>query len=271
MGALRRPPLYDTAAELYWRDPYVADHILDAHLDPTIDDASRRPTTIARSVAWIAEQAAGRQRVLDLGCGPGLYCEELAARGFQVTGVDFSERAIEYASGHAADSGLSIEYRLSDYRELDYRSDYDLVTLIYGGFCCLSNDDRNDLLDRVKVALSPGGLFIFDAFTESYIDRSRGTFYLRLRNGFWRPTPHLVIERGFDYPESDVRLDRYVVAGGRRGVETFDLWKHYYSRESLRAVLSEHGFEAVGWYGDLTGSEFKARSAWIGVVARPTT
>lgn len=52
-------------------------------------------------------------RLLDIGCGGGLLCEPMTRLGFQVTGVDASERNIGTASTHAAEQGLSIDYRAS--------------------------------------------------------------------------------------------------------------------------------------------------------------
>jgi len=50
-------------------------------------------------------------RLLDIGCGGGLLSEPMARLGFQVTGVDASARNIGTASAHAAEMGLSIDYR----------------------------------------------------------------------------------------------------------------------------------------------------------------
>ncbi|MGA0607533.1 bifunctional 2-polyprenyl-6-hydroxyphenol methylase/3-demethylubiquinol 3-O-methyltransferase UbiG [Phenylobacterium sp. VNQ135] len=50
-------------------------------------------------------------RLLDIGCGGGLLSEPMARLGFQVTAVDASERNIATASTHAAEQGLSIDYR----------------------------------------------------------------------------------------------------------------------------------------------------------------
>jgi 2-polyprenyl-6-hydroxyphenyl methylase / 3-demethylubiquinone-9 3-methyltransferase len=49
--------------------------------------------------------------LLDIGCGGGLVCEPMARLGFQVTGADASEKNIGTASAHAAQAGLSIDYR----------------------------------------------------------------------------------------------------------------------------------------------------------------
>jgi 2-polyprenyl-6-hydroxyphenyl methylase/3-demethylubiquinone-9 3-methyltransferase len=57
-------------------------------------------------------------RLLDVGCGGGLLCEPMARLGFQVTGVDASERNIAIARAHAEQSGLDIDYRASTVEDL---------------------------------------------------------------------------------------------------------------------------------------------------------
>jgi 2-polyprenyl-6-hydroxyphenyl methylase/3-demethylubiquinone-9 3-methyltransferase len=52
-------------------------------------------------------------RLLDIGCGGGLLSEPMTRLGFQVTGVDASERNIGVARVHAERSGLKIDYRAS--------------------------------------------------------------------------------------------------------------------------------------------------------------
>ena len=50
-------------------------------------------------------------RVLDLGCGGGIFAEALAKRGAEVSGVDVSEGALEVARLHMEEAGLRIDYR----------------------------------------------------------------------------------------------------------------------------------------------------------------
>jgi 2-polyprenyl-6-hydroxyphenyl methylase / 3-demethylubiquinone-9 3-methyltransferase len=51
--------------------------------------------------------------LLDIGCGGGLLSEPMSRLGFEVTGVDASERNIGTASAHAAQVGASVDYRCS--------------------------------------------------------------------------------------------------------------------------------------------------------------
>lgn len=78
----------------------------------------------ALRLSYVLEQIAGRfdrlagdlreLRIADIGCGAGLMCEPLAARGAQVVGVDAAAKNIAAARLHAGAGGLSIDYRIGD-------------------------------------------------------------------------------------------------------------------------------------------------------------
>ena len=44
-----KPELFSPGDLVFWTDPYISSHVLDAHLDPESDDASRRAETIQAS------------------------------------------------------------------------------------------------------------------------------------------------------------------------------------------------------------------------------
>jgi 2-polyprenyl-6-hydroxyphenyl methylase / 3-demethylubiquinone-9 3-methyltransferase len=50
-------------------------------------------------------------RFLDIGCGAGILCEPLARLGASAVGADPSAKNIAVAQAHAAQSGLTIDYR----------------------------------------------------------------------------------------------------------------------------------------------------------------
>jgi 2-polyprenyl-6-hydroxyphenyl methylase/3-demethylubiquinone-9 3-methyltransferase len=68
---------------------------------------------------------AGRT-ALDVGCGAGLLCEPLARLGAGVTGIDAAAENIAVATAHAAQSGLTIDYRAGSVEATTQT--YDLVT-----------------------------------------------------------------------------------------------------------------------------------------------
>ncbi len=70
--------------------------------------------------------------VLDVGCGGGLLCENMARRGAQVTGIDLGGTALSVARLHTRESGLHIDYRLCAAETLadGEAGRYDIVTCL---------------------------------------------------------------------------------------------------------------------------------------------
>jgi SAM-dependent methyltransferase len=57
-------------------------------------------------------------RALDLGCGTGTNAITLAKHGWQVTGIDFSSKAINTARRKAARNGVIVDFRLDDVADI---------------------------------------------------------------------------------------------------------------------------------------------------------
>ena len=270
--ALRQKPApFEPGEPLFWNDPHISSQMLKAHLDPNSDLASRRPETIDRMVAWIADRLdlqAG-DRVLDLGCGPGLYASRLAERGMVVTGVDYSERSIAYAREYAEAHGLAITYRYENYLDLPDENAYDAAMLIYGDFCPLSPEQRRKLLANVRRALKPGGCFVLDVTTR-ILRAKHGVKHgwYAAETGFWRPGPHLVLEEGFDYPDEKIYLDQHIVIDADGTLRVFRNWFQDYDPAMITAELEAAGFVVEGLWGDLSGAPLTEDSEWIGVAAR---
>src|ERR1700685_2328205 len=60
------------------------------------------------------------KRVLDLGCGSGWLSIFLTRAGFELTGVDISDHALDLARTWAAQEKLSIQFDQGDIADLDY-------------------------------------------------------------------------------------------------------------------------------------------------------
>ncbi|WP_373291179.1 bifunctional 2-polyprenyl-6-hydroxyphenol methylase/3-demethylubiquinol 3-O-methyltransferase UbiG [Aquisalinus flavus] len=57
-------------------------------------------------------------RLLDIGCGGGLVSEPMARLGAQVTGIDAAARNVKTALTHAAEQGVTVDYRATTAEEL---------------------------------------------------------------------------------------------------------------------------------------------------------
>lgn len=153
-----RPAPYERETYPFWDDAHISKGMLEAHLSPDTEAATRKPDFVHRSAQWIAGLAQGsRPRLLDLGCGPGIYAELFHEAGFDVTGIDFSRRSIEYAQDQSEEKGSGIKFICSNYLGIDYDNVFDIITLIYCDLGVLSPTDRALLLAKIHQALKPGG------------------------------------------------------------------------------------------------------------------
>lgn len=89
------------------------------------------PKRLAFLKSSLAKQTSGL-RVLDVGCGGGLFSEALAIEGHHVTGIDQSPEAIEAAKSHALIKHLDITYTCSDWQSFpeDSQTQFDLVCVL---------------------------------------------------------------------------------------------------------------------------------------------
>lgn len=265
-----RPPLFEPVEARFWNDPYISARLLEAHLDPSHDAASRKPEIIDKEVGNLISSGTLKpgDRVLDLGCGPGLYASRIAEKGMRVTGVDISEGSLNYAIAQAKEKALYIEYRIMNFLEMDYDREFDAVLQTNGEINTFSDSVRDDLLARVHRALKPGGRLIFDATTRVLRKNTGfGNRWEISRGGLWRPGPSLVLEQGFDYPEQDVFLNQYTVIDETGTPATYRFWFHDYSLQTLRQALMYDGFKVTQVWNDLSGTPYKEGGEWLAVVA----
>lgn len=263
-----RPGLFERGELRFWDDPHIATQMLEAHLDPTNNAASFKPELREKIVQFIVEQSGlqAGDALLDLGCGPGLYCKRFAEMDLTVTGMDLSKNSLNYA--HEQDSKST--YIQKNYLTLDLENQFDVVTMISMDFCVLSPENASRLLQNVYRALKPAGYFFFDVTTKVEHDKvSRQPGYHIVENGgFWKPGPHITLTQAYDYPDHDTMVQQFVVIEADGTVSVYRNWFHYYSPETVTSLLEAHGFTVEGIYSDLTGKPYEPDASWTGIVAR---
>jgi cyclopropane fatty-acyl-phospholipid synthase-like methyltransferase len=109
-------------------------------------------------------------RALDLGCGTGTNVITLAEHGWDVTGVDFSRRAIQIAKKKAQIIDFHVDLRLEDVTRLDsIMGKFDLI-LDIGCFHSLPAKNIPSYILKVDQLLSETGTFLLYLFFKSHPD-----------------------------------------------------------------------------------------------------
>ena len=265
-----KPFEFYTAADL-WTDAYTSEQMLSYHLNEGIDLSSRNTTFIDRSVEWIASRFDLKKgtKIVDFGCGPGLYTLRLARRGAAVTGVDFSRRSIEYAQAEAGREGVTIAYKHKDYLAVETEERFRLVLMIMCDFCALSPDQRRKMLSMFHSVLVPGGSVLLDVYSlNGFEKRSETSVYeADLLNGFWAADRYYGFLNTFKYEQEKVILDKYTLVEATRTRTVYN-WLQYFSRNTLKEEFENGGFKIEDFYSDVAGEPFTPQSDEFAVVAR---
>ncbi|MCD4754675.1 MAG: class I SAM-dependent methyltransferase, partial [Deltaproteobacteria bacterium] len=187
------PFQFYTASDL-WTDEYTSKQMLSFHLNEALDVSSRNAEFINRSVQWIASKfnIDKDSKIADFGCGPGLYATRLAKLGASVTGIDFSERSIEYATEIAAREELNISYVNQNYLEFETKDRFDLVLMIMCDFCALSPTQRKGILSKFYKILRPSGSVLLDVYSLAAFDQREeaAAYEINQLNSFWSPNKY---------------------------------------------------------------------------------
>lgn len=263
-----------TAADL-WTDEHTSKQMLSCHLNDDIDVSSRNAAFIDRSVEWIVSRFKVEQgvKIADFGCGPGLYAARLAQKQADVTGIDFSERSIQYARNVAVDAGLPIRYVNQNYLEFETDERFDLILMIMCDFCALSPDQRKHMLSKFHAMLAPGGLVLLDVYSlAAYQQREEAmTFGVNLLDGFWSPSKYYGFVNTFRYEEEKVVLDKYTIVEADRTRTVYN-WLQYFSPEDIEREFEKCGFAIESISSDVAGTPYAPTFSEFAVVAgKPVT
>jgi ubiquinone/menaquinone biosynthesis C-methylase UbiE len=101
--------------------------------------------------------------LLDVACGTGRMAIPLAAKGYQVTGVDIVPEMVARARQKAAAHGVSVEWVVADAREFQLQQQFPFMYMVENAFQFFhTRADQEALLSRVREHLHPEGCFLFE-------------------------------------------------------------------------------------------------------------
>ena len=255
---IKKPALYEKGTAELWTDEHISKGMLEAHLNPNWDAATRKHATVLEHVEWISTIAPAEKyrNLLDLGCGPGIYAEKFHKAGYQVSGMDISERSIEYAKKSAADKKLPISYYQQNFLAMDFTEQFDLVTLIYFDFCVNSTEDRAKTLENIYSALKPGGLLMIElTMPKHYADHKENRKWEYAENGFICGEPHLHLESFYRYDEDNTILNQSIVIT-EQDVRSINIWHHTFTKDEFTHDLNAVGLSVKAVYGNMTGVDY---------------
>jgi D-alanine-D-alanine ligase len=257
-------PIADLEAHLpeeWWREIFDALYVMTDG-DVVENDANTRIEVDA--VVQLADITPS-SRILDLCCGQGRHCLELARRGYgNVIGIDRSRYLIRLARKRAAESGLFVTFREGDARRPRLSEASIDCALIMGnsfGYFSTEHDDLKVLEAISRCARSSGTLFL-DVTEGDWIKE-----HFEPRSWEWIDQNHFVCRERSLSADSERLISREVIVHAERGVLADQFYaERLYSREKLAALLEEAGFRNIRLHGNMTAQS--ERGMDLGMMAR---
>ncbi|MGC3978387.1 MAG: methyltransferase domain-containing protein [Paludibacteraceae bacterium] len=249
-----KPTLFEKTDNNIWTDPYIQQQMLKEHLNPDSDGASRKQESIRKTANFIEANSKPQARLLDLGCGPGLYTSRFRDKGYIVTGIDFNKASIEYAREQHPD----ICYIEGDDIKNYPKGTFDTAIMIYCDLGTHSDNDRDKLLQNIYASLNENGTFIFDIFTDALVEDKREgrSWDYQPDGGFWYTNEYLLLSEIFHFPKNKAFAYQYNLLTANKQ-KHFIVWDRYYSEEEITELLKTVGFKKVAIYRDiLEGNNF---------------
>ena len=210
---------------------------------------------------------AGLERndyILDLCCGQGRHCLELARRGFShLTGLDRSRYLIRLARKRALQGNLQVTFREGDARKFRLpMNSFNCVAMMGNSFGYFDNEDDDEMiLRRVSHVLNSRGTLLMDLADGAW-----------LRNNFERRSWEWIDQNQFVCRERSISNDdsrlvcREVIVHTEKGAIVDQFYaERLYNRNQIHDLLSKVGFEAIRFHENLeTESE---RNQDLGMMA----
>ncbi len=216
------------------------------------DDFSRayRPMTqsqLSREVDFILEglNLPKGAVILDLACGQGEICVELARRGYSVVGYDLSVYQLAMAGDNAQQARQKINFLQGDMREMAFDEMFDAVICWDTSFGYFEDEKNVDVLSRIKKALKPGGRFLLDVMNRDY-----AAAQAPYNHWFEGDGCVCMDDMSLDWISNRLRVKRSIILDDGRSKE-LQYSTRLYTLSEIGRMLHDTGFRVTGVSGDI--------------------
>jgi len=206
--------------------------------------------------------------MLDLGCGTGSVCINLAERGYDMIGIDMSCEMLSCATDKSKEKGLDILYLNQDITQ------FELYGTVDAALCLM--DTLNYITDKRKVKdffklvtnyLNPGGLFVFDINSEYKLENILGNNVLY---EVGKEITYIWVNR-YSKKSRICEFDLTFFVENQGKYDRFDElhYERAYSVMELEKIISSiKGLETIGIYNQFSFTKPKEDSERIFFVCR---
>ena len=197
------------------------------------------------------------EKILELGCGSGLFTIPLKQQGFNIEGLELSSEMIKVTQ--SKESNLTLHQ--GDMRSFDLQKSFDAILILSATLTLLQNhEEMNECLQRCYEHLEPGGMLFLELpnhAVEIATSEHAQELYTNDDNSIVVVTQSSQIEKTW-------REDWYIFRQTAEGCQKEEIVcdEFMYAPNLLLDDIQKTGFNILETYGDLFGSAFDENKSW---------
>ncbi|MFH1377483.1 MAG: methyltransferase domain-containing protein [Planctomycetota bacterium] len=195
--------------------------------------------------------AEPNDRIMDICCGQGRHCLELARRGFKnLIGIDRSRYLVRLARKRASKLGLNVHFREGDARKLSRTPDSSLnIVSVLGNSFGYFDKEEDDaaVVNEIRRALVSRGILALDITDGEYMKS-----HFDARSWEWIDANHFVCRERSLASDNERLVSRELIIHAENGVLADQFYaERLYSREKITDLLTRCGFQDIRFHNQL--------------------
>lgn len=147
-----------------------------------------------RDLALFALGDVQNKRILDVGCGSGIYMDIIANMGGQVSGQDISPSAVDEIFKNLKEKGFNAYIKVGNATELLFDDNYFDGVIAADFFEHINREDKIQVMSQIYRVLKPGGILVIKTpnldFMKIWLFLNRILAILKLKSPFNVYIPH---------------------------------------------------------------------------------
>lgn len=184
-------------------------------------------------------------RILDLACGYGRFSIQLASRGYDVLGLDYSKELLEVARSEAKRKNVEVEFVRADMRAMQYNNEFDGVLCWSNSFGYFSDDENDKVLHLIARSLKRDGKLLLDLHNKDAVIRN----HLGKR---WFKKDHIFVlsDWSFDPRGSRSNIRETIIDTKAGTIREGVMSMREYTLHEMKRMLKDVDLEFLQVYGD---------------------
>jgi len=201
-------------------------------------------------------------KVLDIPCGQGRHSIELAQKGFQVTGIDYSPDALRIAKKHTDERSVSSIFLKQDMRSLNLNEKFDAVLSLGNSFGYFSDADNKKIIKSISKLLKLNGFFVMHQINpiETLRQFNKGDKF-RISDGYVKCE-----DISFD-PLNFIKKSRWIIVRGNKK-KILNIKLRLYTFPEIRHLFNCYKLNIIKVYGSFSKKPYQFNSPSMIIIAK---